>query len=125
MTGFEKKSVLEVLKKAGEIMLSAHGIESENGVTVKPGNANFVTVYDVKIQDYIISEIKKVFTDAVFIAEEKDNDAAVLQSEHCFVIDPIDGTTNFIRDLSLLLSRGYRRRRKLSCKVMLVEEKVY
>ena len=98
MTEFEKKSVLEVLEKAGEIMLSAHGIESENGVTVKPGNANFVTVYDVKIQDYIISEIKKVFTDAVFIAEEKDNDAAVLQSEHCFVIDPIDGTTNFIRD---------------------------
>lgn len=88
----------DIIVRAGKIMLSAHGIEGGNGVTVKPGNANFVTVYDVKIQNFIMDEIKNAIPEAVFIAEEKDNDSAVLQSEYCFVIDPIDGTTNFIRE---------------------------
>ena len=91
------KGLIEIIKNAGEVMLSAHNIESES-IGSKEGSANFVTVYDVKIQELIISEIKKLVPDALFIAEEKENDASVLMGEHCFIIDPIDGTTNFIHD---------------------------
>lgn len=91
-----------LLRKAGKIILSAHGIRESDGhggdVKVKPGTANFVTVYDVRVQDYLIGEIRKEIPSAVFIAEEKENDSAVLDSEFCFIIDPIDGTTNFIHD---------------------------
>lgn len=91
------KKLIDIIKNAGEVMVSAHNIENED-VSSKEGSANFVTVYDVKIQDLLMSEIKKAVPDALFIAEEKENDASVLMGEHCFIIDPIDGTTNFIHD---------------------------
>jgi len=88
----------EIVRKAGKIMLSAHVVESENEISAKSGDANFVTVFDVKIQEFIINSIKSRIPDALFIAEEKENDPEVLLGEHCFIIDPIDGTTNFIRE---------------------------
>ena len=90
------KELIDIMKNAGEIMLSAHSIEQS--VSSKEGSANFVTIFDVKVQEYLMSEIKKTIPDALFIAEEKKNDPSVLSGEHCFIIDPIDGTTNFIHD---------------------------
>ena len=92
-----KNGIFDILREAGKIMLSAHGVDND-GVTSKEGTANFVTVYDVKTQNFIIDGVKKLIPEAVFIAEEKENDASVLDGEYCFVIDPIDGTTNFIRE---------------------------
>lgn len=87
-----------VVKNAGKIMLGVSGVDSGEEICEKSGDANYVTVFDVKVQNYLISEIKAILPDAVFMAEEKENDPAVLQGEHCFIIDPIDGTTNFIRN---------------------------
>lgn len=84
-----------IIKKAGEIMLSAVGAKN---FKQKQGDVNYVTEYDEKVQAFLISEIKKVYPNATFIAEEKDNDSSAFNSELCFIIDPIDGTTNFIRD---------------------------
>ena len=84
-----------IIKKAGEIMLSAEGVKD---FKEKQGEVNYVTVYDEKVQAFLIENIKKISPNATFIAEEKDNDSSVLNSELCFIIDPIDGTTNFIRN---------------------------
>lgn len=92
------ENLLDLMREAGKIMLSAHDIDNDENVTAKPGSANFVTVFDVRVQDFLMNGIKKLVPDAVFIAEEKENDPAVLAAEHCFIIDPIDGTTNFICD---------------------------
>ena len=112
----ERKEIIErltaLLREAGEILLGAHAVDPQDDVQVKPGTANFVTVYDVKVQEFLMREIKSLIPDAVFIAEEKENDPAVLNGEYCFIIDPIDGTTNFIHDyrhscISLaMVSRG-------------------
>jgi myo-inositol-1(or 4)-monophosphatase len=88
-----------LLRKAGKIILSAHVKTYDDSITTKPGSANFVTVYDVSVQNFLMREIKARFPSATFIAEEKDNDSGVLESDCCFIIDPIDGTTNFIRGL--------------------------
>ena len=56
------KNISEILTpiilEAGKIMLSAHADEARD-VSEKGSAANFVTVYDVKIQEFLISEIKK------------------------------------------------------------------
>ena len=52
---FEK--ILNIIKEAGKIIRCAH-MESEACVTEKEGNANFVTVYDVRVQEYLKGEIK-------------------------------------------------------------------
>ena len=89
--------LIPIIKKAGKKMLSAHDVEEEGAVSEKYGDpANLVTAYDVAIQEFIIEEIKANFPDAYFISEEKENDSEHLSFEHCFVIDPIDGTANFI-----------------------------
>ena len=87
-----------LLEKAGAMILEAHNVSDENEITVKAGSANFVTVHDVRVQDFLMTEIKKQIPEVRFIAEEQENDSAVLQSDCCFVIDPIDGTTNFIHN---------------------------
>lgn len=92
------EDLLALMRQAGKIMLSAHDVDDGENVSVKPGSANFVTVFDLRVQDFLIEGVKQICPDAVFIAEEKENDAAVLSAEHCFIIDPIDGTTNFICD---------------------------
>lgn len=87
-----------IVRNAGKIMLGVDGVNADGDICEKFGDANYVTVFDVRVQTYLINEIKCIFPDAVFMAEEKDNDPEVLQGEHCFIIDPIDGTTNFIRN---------------------------
>ena len=88
----------QIVRNAGKIMLDVNGVDSDGGISEKFGDANYVTVFDVKVQNFLINEIKAIYPDAVFMAEEKENDPEVLQAERCFIIDPIDGTTNFIRD---------------------------
>ena len=92
--------LLPIIKDAAKIMLSAHDVESENGVACKVGDANFVTVYDKATQDFLIEKITEAIPEARFVAEEQENDYSILGSDCVFIIDPIDGTTNFIHEFS-------------------------
>lgn len=91
----------ELVLYCGDIMTAQHGVEDDNGdITVKPGTANFVTVFDVKIQNTLIKGLSEIFPSARFFAEEKDNSSVDISTGMCFIIDPIDGTTNFIHEMN-------------------------
>lgn len=95
---FEKTAAL--IKECGRLMLEAHAVEKENGaVEIKDGAANFVTKYDKAVQKKLINGISQIYPEASFFAEEKDNSAELAESPLLFIIDPIDGTTNFIHDM--------------------------
>jgi len=87
-------SLTKIIRDAGKIMLGAN---KNRDFDSKAGTANFVTAYDVAVQDFLIKSIKDILPEAVFMAEEKENDTAVLFEKYCFIIDPIDGTMNFVR----------------------------
>ncbi|MBI4051894.1 MAG: inositol monophosphatase [Elusimicrobia bacterium] len=57
------------------------------------GQANLVTLVDEKAQEMVIKNIRRKFPDHNYIAEE----GAVKkgESEYTWVIDPLDGTTNY------------------------------
>ena len=99
LTAQQLEAIREIIIRCGEIMLKAHDIESADNIEIKPGDANFVTVYDKKVQNELISGLKNAVPDAVFFAEEKDNSSVDTENGFCFIIDPIDGTTNFIHDM--------------------------
>lgn len=88
------KKITEIVKEAGKIVLSAHN--QENTITAKEGKKNFVTKYDVSVQEFLFRELGKAFSDAQFIGEEGENDFSTDGLR--FIIDPIDGTTNFMQD---------------------------
>ncbi len=92
--------ILNIVKECGGLVASAHDVEArDDAITVKPGAANFVTVYDVRVQEMLIGRLRALYPRAYFYAEEKENSRDALQNEVCFIIDPIDGTTNFIHDM--------------------------
>ena len=66
----------------------------------KEGIGNIVTQYDKKIQEELKSGLLKLLPEANFIGEENDY-AEILKTGYTFIVDPIDGTTNFSRNLSL------------------------
>ena len=87
-------NIIEVVKEAGEIMLSA----KRPKIMEKSGHANFCTETDEKIQAFLILRLTGVLPEAKFLGEEdgKDEFESKMSEGYCFVIDPIDGTSNFI-----------------------------
>lgn len=85
--------IIEIVKKAADIYKSAN---SELGIEEKGSNVNLVTKYDKMIQDFLFTELSKVIPSASFLGEE-GNENKTLTDGYCFIIDPIDGTTNFIK----------------------------
>lgn len=84
-----------VIRKAGEILRNAHA--SEQDISSKEGAANFVTKYDVMIQEMLEENFHKILPEAEFLGEEGEKNQNSWEG-HTFIIDPIDGTTNFIFD---------------------------
>ncbi len=84
-----------IIRRAGEIMRSVPD-EVRNNPAYKEGSANFVTAYDVKVQEFLKAELSVLFPGARFLAEEDGASRASLGAGYTFIIDPIDGTTNFM-----------------------------
>ncbi len=88
--------IVPLLKEAGKIMLSASDPGGESHTHAKTGTANYVTDYDVAVQTFLIGKLREEFPGALFLAEERENDDLSRSERLVFVIDPIDGTTNFM-----------------------------
>ncbi|MBR0144206.1 MAG: inositol monophosphatase [Clostridia bacterium] len=89
-----REALCTLLHKAGEIMLSAHG---SGRVFTKPGDANYVTEYDIRVQRFLREELSRLLPEADFIGEE-DEEKHGSESLR-WIVDPIDGTTNFMHGL--------------------------
>ena len=64
-------------------------------VSSKEGHANFVTTADVASQQFLVETLTPLLPDAHFLAEE--DEIHILHPGYNWIIDPIDGTANFIR----------------------------
>ncbi len=101
------ETIITSVINAGRALLSAHDVESE--LLVKAGDDNFATVWDLATQHRLIGELSSLIPDALFLAEEEADEADALahvftdtvpETGRCLVIDPIDGTTNFMHGMS-------------------------
>ena len=90
--------IIELIKECGQLMLDAD--RSDIDIETKEGIGNYVTNYDTLIQEKIKKGLKEIMPEAAFMGEEGD-DNQVNEKEYIFVVDPIDGTANFARNLNL------------------------
>lgn len=92
----DMESFQQIVREAGQMLLKAR--VSEQGVFNKPGDANFVTVFDMQIQRFLIEKLRELLPEAGFFGEEdtEGNQHDSLETGYTFIIDPIDGTTNFM-----------------------------
>lgn len=93
--GLPEKEIESIIKDAGKIILSADD-RRKTSITEKSGDANFVTEYDLKVQNYLKEKLSLLFPTATFFAEEDGEQEKEIGNEYTFIIDPIDGTTNFM-----------------------------
>lgn len=83
--------VLSILPKTKEI-LNIRDITSEE----KEGVANIVTNTDKKLEEYLKGTLLKMFPNSQVIAEESAEETKLVDNvELKFIVDPLDGTTNF------------------------------
>ena len=84
-----------LIRSAGEIMRTVPD-EVRNNPVCKEGSSNFVTAYDVKVQEFLKTGLTSLFPEARFFAEEDGESEQTIGEGYTFIIDPIDGTTNFM-----------------------------
>ena len=90
-----QKELRTILEKAGEILLFYWGKQLQE-ITKK--NAGFTTEADLKSEEFLIKELGKLFPNADFWAEESGKSGSI-KNGYCWVIDPLDGTTNFAHQI--------------------------
>ena len=89
------KLLIETVRECGQVILNADRSSIE--IDSKAGPANFVTEYDKKVQDLLEEKLTEIVPDAKFVGEEENSEKVTPIGKY-FVVDPIDGTTNFIKD---------------------------
>lgn len=88
-----KRTLFLALKSAGSLVRKA--ITRRKTIT-KKGEIDLVTEVDCAAERLIIKIIRKAFPDHAFLAEESQTAG---DSPYRWIIDPIDGTTNFAHGL--------------------------
>ncbi|XP_043263919.1 inositol monophosphatase 2-like [Colletes gigas] len=89
--------VLKLTVESGKIIRDA--IQGCKNIETKAGDWDLVTQFDKKLEEILINGIAKEFPKHKFIGEEtvsSTNHLPELTDEPTWIIDPIDGTTNFV-----------------------------
>ena len=86
-----KKDLIKIIKKAGNILKD--GFFTDKNITFK-AKKDLVTQFDVAVEKYLKKKFSKRFKNFNIIAEESDN--SNIEFNNSIIIDPIDGTTNFV-----------------------------
>lgn len=89
--------VIEVAKQAAEFIVCEREVFTDDKIELK-GHQNLVSYVDKKAEELIVAKLMQILPQANIIAEEGHNNPDNL-TELAWVIDPLDGTTNFIHNL--------------------------
>lgn len=112
---------VKAARAAAEIITAAAGSVSTDEIRSK-GTHDLVTVVDEEAERTIISIIRHAFPDHAILAEES-SDGSFGEASHAvalWIIDPIDGTTNFMHGVPpYAVSIAFRHRGRMSVGVVL------
>lgn len=86
------KKLIPIIKRAGKEAAKKWQTYNRSDSVIKSGS-QIVTQVDLDTEKYLIKEIKKIFKNHAFLAEESGSSQK--KSDYTWIIDPIDGTTNF------------------------------
>ena len=90
------EQIMDVVRRAGEMVLSAHDIAA--GTHEKTSAADLVTEYDLAVEAFLKEQLPPLCPGSIFYGEEEAENADPSRG-WAFIVDPIDGTTNFVRGL--------------------------
>jgi len=86
--------VTDLVREAGKLLM-----ERKMEITQKGNNSNFVTSCDIAVEEFLTPRLRELLPGSLVIGEESEDNPS--DGDLLWVIDPIDGTSNFIRDIGL------------------------
>lgn len=90
------EKIIHLVKRAGKIVLSAEDVGAHTHT--KTSAADLVTDFDVQVEVFLKRELLTLLPEAVFYGEEEAEREDPTRG-WAFIVDPIDGTTNFVRGI--------------------------
>lgn len=96
------KTAVSAARAAGKILLSAYTRRSSLGITYK-NYCEPVTIVDLASNDAIIKRLSRAYPNDRIVSEETktDEDPNDIGRKPTWIIDPLDGTTNYINHIPL------------------------
>lgn len=91
------QEMIDIVRQAGAIVREA---DEDKGVTEKSGHQDLVTRYDKAVQTFLQERLLALLPEAGFLGEE--DAPSHTEREWVFIVDPIDGTTNFIKGVPVV-----------------------
>lgn len=88
--------LIRIVEDAGEMIRCAHHISED--ITEKTSPIDVVTKYDTAVQEHLYRKLLDLLPEAGFLGEEGAHQE--ITTEWTFVVDPIDGTANFVRNFA-------------------------
>lgn len=90
--------MLEIAKgiaiQAGQAIMKIY--ESDYDVEIKGDNSP-LTLADRQANEIILKGLKEDFSDYAILSEESKDNKTKLVNDYCFIVDPLDGTKEFIK----------------------------
>lgn len=83
--------------EAGKIQME--GLGKSHRINTKSSSLDLVTEVDRLSEEIILSGIRKSYPDHAILSEEQGSNEA--KSDYCWVVDPLDGTTNYAQGLPI------------------------
>ena len=110
---------IDAAREAGRVIReSADALEEVEWI--EKAAMDFVTEVDRGAESAIIATIKRDFPQAVFVGEELSPEADLISRSITFIIDPLDGTTNYLHGYPhFAVSIGAMHRSRLIAAVVL------
>ena len=90
------EQIIPIIREAGQIVLSAQDAAART--REKTSAADLVTEYDLAVEAFLKEKLPPLAPGSVFFGEEEEENADPSRG-WAFIVDPIDGTTNFVRGL--------------------------
>lgn len=105
---------VEVACRAGKVVQEA--VKHEKSVSTKSTPTDLVTEADQQVEELIISTLRDKFPSHRFIGEESSaaGEKCILTDNPSWIIDPIDGTCNFVHSFPMVaVSIGFAVKKEL------------
>ena len=100
------EGAVQAVLEAGELLADPAAVRSIRAKS----ETDYVTNVDLAVQEFLRERLAALAPDVQFMGEEQDNSALDL-TRPCWILDPVDGTTNLIHQfqhsaISLALAEG-------------------
>ena len=122
---------LEIAKKAaihaGKAIMEIYNDVKDMQIEYKDGNMP-LTAADKAANKIIVEYLRQAFPNYALLSEEEKDDRVRLENDLCFVVDPLDGTKEFIKrngQFTVNIALSYKHRSVLGVIYVPVTEELY